>query len=155
VLSEGDYVDHSFRIFSSEREIRFTEMEYAIPRAHGPEAVRRVLEWISTERYPVAFPIECRVAAPDDALLSPAQARETFYVAVHQYRGMEWRPYFEAVESIMGEYGGRPHWGKRHGLNREALADRYPRFSDFLAVRERLDPQRVFASDYTRRRLGE
>ena len=60
------------------------------------------------------MPIECRVVAADDALLSPSHERETTYIAVHQYRGMEWRPYFEAVEEIMDSYGGRPHWGKRH-----------------------------------------
>jgi FAD-linked oxidoreductase len=155
LLSEGDYIDHSFKIFSSERKIRFTEMEYAIPREHGPAAVRRVLEWISSNRYPVAFPIECRVVAPDDALLSPVYERETFYIAVHQFRGMEWRPYFAAVEEIMGSYGGRPHWGKRHLLTHETLAQRYPRFGDFLAVRDRFDPRRAFANAYTRRVLGE
>jgi L-gulonolactone oxidase len=155
LLSEGDYIDHSFEIFSSQRGVRFTEMEYAIPPENGPEAVRRVLDWISSERYPVAFPIECRVLAPDDALLSPAHARETWYLAIHQYRGMEWRPYFDAVEAIMGDYGGRPHWGKRHSLGHQDLITRYPRFEAFLAVRDRLDPQRVFANEYTRRCLGE
>jgi L-gulonolactone oxidase len=154
LLSEGDYIDHSFRIFSSERAIRFTEMEWALPRTSGPVAVQRVLDWIAAERYPVAFPLECRVVAADDALLSPSFERDTFYIAVHQYRGMEWRPYFEAVQSIMGEYGGRPHWGKRHMLDSTVLATRYPRFGEFLAVRDRLDPERVFANAYTERCLG-
>jgi L-gulono-1,4-lactone dehydrogenase len=153
-LSEGDYVDHSFKIFSSLRTLRFTEMEWAVPRANGPEAVHRVLDWIAAERYPVAFPLECRVVAADDALLSPSFERDVFYIAVHQYRGMEWRPYFETVEAIMGEYGGRPHWGKRHMLTRDVLASRYPRFDDFLAVRNRLDPGRAFANAYTERCLG-
>ena len=116
LVSEGEYVERSFRVFSSERRFRFTEMEYALPLEHGPEALRRVLEWVASERFPVAFPVECRMVAADDAWLSPAFERETFYMAVHQYRGMEWRPYFEAVEAIAGEYGGRPHWGKRHML---------------------------------------
>jgi FAD-linked oxidoreductase len=153
-LSEGDYIDHSFKIFSSERTIRFTEMEWAIPRADGPAAVRRVLDWIAWERYPVAFPLECRVVAADDALLSPSFERDTFYIAIHQYRGMEWRPYFEAVQTIMGEYGGRPHWGKRHMLDADVLSARYPRFADFLTVRDHLDPGRVFANGYTVRCLG-
>jgi L-gulonolactone oxidase len=153
-LSEGDYIDQSFKIFSSERTIRFTEMEWAIPRASGPAAVRQVLDWIAAERYPVAFPIECRVVAADDALLSPSFERDTFYIAIHQYRKMEWRPYFEAVQTIMGEYGGRPHWGKRQMLGAAELASRYPRFGDFLAVRDRLDPNRVFANAYTERCLG-
>jgi FAD-linked oxidoreductase len=153
-LSEGDYVDHSFKIFSSLRTLRFTEMEWAVPRANGPEAVRRVLDWIAAKRYPVAFPLECRVVAADDALLSPSFERDVFYIAVHQYRGMWWRPYFEAVQAIMGEYGGRPHWGKRHMLTHDVLASRYPRFDDFLAVRNRLDPGRAFANAYAERCLG-
>ncbi len=154
-VSEGEYIEASYRVFSSERRLRWTEMEYALPREHGLEAVRRVLEWVERERFPVAFPLECRAVAADDAFLSPSFERDTVYLAVHQYKGMEWRPYFEAVEAIAADYGGRPHWGKRHGLERAALAERYPRFGDFLAVRERLDPKRVFANEYTRRCLGE
>ena len=114
LASGGKTVDRSDRVFASDRRVRFTEMEYGVPREHGPEAARRVIEWVRANRYPVFFPIEMRVAAGDDALLSPSHERDTAYIAVHQYRGMEWRPYFEAVEAIMREYGGRPHWGKRH-----------------------------------------
>jgi L-gulonolactone oxidase len=95
-----------------------------------------------------------RVSADDDALLSPAHERETAYVAVHQYRGMEWRPYFAAVEAIMDEYGGRPHWGKRHFQTATTLAPRYPRWGEFQAARDELDPGRVFANEYAERVLG-
>ena len=118
--------DRSDRVFANERRVRFTEMEYGVPREHGPEAARRVIEWVRANRYPVFFPIEMRVTAGDDALLSPSHERDTAYIAVHQYRGMEWRPYFEAVEEIMNDYGGRPHWGKRHFQTAETLAPRYP-----------------------------
>ena len=97
-----------------------------MPREHGPEAARRVIEWVRSNRYPVFFPIEMRVTAADDALLSPSHERDTAYIAVHQYRGMEWRPYFEAVEAIMNEYGGRPHWGKRHFQTAATLAAALP-----------------------------
>ncbi len=129
-------------------------MEYALPREKGPEAARRVIEWVRGNRYPVFFPIEMRVSAGDDALLSPAHGRESAYVAVHQYRGMEWRPYFEAVERIMDEYGGRPHWGKRHFQDAETLAPRYPGWAEFQAARDELDPGRAFANEYARRVLG-
>jgi FAD-linked oxidoreductase len=153
-MSQGERLDRSYRIFANERRIRFTEMEYGIPREHGPEAVPRVLEWIRENRYPVGFPIECRIVAADDALLSPSHERATAYVAVHQYQGMEWRPYFEAVEAIMNEYGGRPHWGKRHFQSAETLAARYPRWAQFAAARDRLDPGRAFRNEYTDRVLG-
>jgi L-gulonolactone oxidase len=146
--------DRSDRVFANERRVRFTEMEYALPREHGPEAARRVVEWVRRNEYPVFFPIEMRVSAGDDACLSPAHERDSAYVAVHQYRGMEWRPYFEAVEAIMNDYGGRPHWGKRHFQTAATLAERYPAWADFQRARDTLDPARTFTNEYTQRVLG-
>jgi L-gulono-1,4-lactone dehydrogenase len=154
LASGGKTTDRSDRVFASERRVRFTEMEYGVPREHGPEAARRVVEWVRTNRYPVFFPIEMRVAAGDDALLSPSHERNTAYIAVHQYRGMEWRPYFEAVEEIMRDYGGRPHWGKRHFQTAEILAPLYPEWGRFQGVRDELDPNRVFTNEYAARVLG-
>ncbi len=147
-------VDRSDRVFVNDRRVRFTEMEYGLPREHGPEAARRVVEWVRENRYPVFFPIEMRVAAGDDASLSPSHGRDTAYIAVHQYRGMEWRPYFEAVEAIMDSYGGRPHWGKRHFQTAATLAPRYPAWGEHQAARDELDPQRVFTNEYAERVLG-
>jgi L-gulonolactone oxidase len=154
LASGSTSTDRSDRIFANERRVRFTEMEYGVPREHGPEAARRVIEWIRSNRYPVFFPIEMRVTAGDDALLSPSHERDTAYIAVHQYRGMEWRPYFEAVEAIMNEYGGRPHWGKRHFQTAATLAERYPRWAEFQAAREQLDPGHTFTNEYAARVLG-
>ena len=154
VMSQGERLDRSYRIFANERRIRFTEMEYCLPRERAPEALRRVLDLISKRRFEVAMPIECRVVAADDALLSPSHDRTSSYIAVHQYQGMEWRPYFEAVEAITNEYEGRPHWGKRHFQTHDTLAERYPRWKDFQAVRDRLDPDRAFRNEYTDRVLG-
>lgn len=146
--------DRSDRVFANERRVRFTEMEYGIPREHGPEAARRVIEWVRSNRYPVFFPIEMRVAAGDDASLSPSHGRDTAYIAVHQYRGMQWRPYFEAVEEIMDSYGGRPHWGKRHFQTAATLAPRYPAWAEYQRARDELDPGRTFTNDYAERVLG-
>jgi FAD-linked oxidoreductase len=154
-LASGSHTtDRSDRVFVNERRVRFTEMEYGVPRENGPEAVRRVVEWVRANRYPVFFPIEFRVAAGDDASLSPSHERDTAYIAVHQYKGMEWRPYFEAVETIMDEYAGRPHWGKRHFQTAATLAPRYPAWAEFQAARDALDPQRVFTNPYAERVLG-
>jgi FAD-linked oxidoreductase len=154
LASGGRTSDRSDRVFANERRVRFTEMEYALPREHGPEAARRVVEWVRANRYPVFFPIEMRVSAGDDASLSPAHQRPTAYVAVHQYRGMEWRPYFEAVEAIMEGYGGRPHWGKRHFQTAATLAPRYPAWEEFQRARDLLDPGRTFTNAYVDRVLG-
>jgi len=153
-MSASDVEDHSHRVFATRRRVRFNEMEYAIPRAHARAAVERALAAIERRRLPVGFPLEVRFAAPDDALLSTAHERESCYVAVHQYRGMEFETAFRAVEEIMDSYGGRPHWGKRHYQTAATLAPRYPGWDRFGAVRARLDPDGAFANAYVRRCLG-
>jgi L-gulono-1,4-lactone dehydrogenase len=153
-MSRAEHLDRSHRVYANRRSVRFTEMEYAIPRERTAEALERVLALIERRRIRVGFPIELRVVAPDDALLSTAEGRPTGYIAVHQYRGMEFEGYFRAVESIMDEYDGRPHWGKRHYQSAPTLRPRYAGFDRFLAVRDRLDPERKFENDYLRRVLG-
>ncbi|MFC8044571.1 D-arabinono-1,4-lactone oxidase [Nocardia sp. NPDC057353] len=145
-------VDRSYRVFATPRLVRFTEMEYALPRAHGAAAIREIRE--IARRFDTPMPIEVRWVAPDDAFLSPAGGRETCYIAVHQYRDMEWRPYFRACEAVFARYQGRPHWGKRHFRTAETLRPRYPEWERFAAVRRRLDPEGLFRNDYLDRVLG-
>jgi L-gulono-1,4-lactone dehydrogenase len=154
LMSRAEQLDASYRVYANRRSVRFTEMEYAIPRERVPQALERVLGLVERRRLPIGFPIEVRVSAPDDALLSTAHGRPTSYIAVHQYRGMEFERYFRAVEAIMDEYDGRPHWGKRHYQTAATLRPRYPGWDRFQAVRERLDPERKFENDYLRRVLG-
>jgi len=147
-------VDASYKVFASERRVKFTEMEYAVPRERGREMIERVLELATRPELSVAYPIEVRFVAADEALLSPAYGRDTCYVAVHQDRALDWGAYFRAVEGIARELDGRPHWGKRHFRTAADLAPLYPRWSDFQAARARLDPGGTFANDYTDRVLG-
>src|SRR6266480_6313266 len=100
-LAKSTKMDRSYRVFASRRLIRFTEMEYAIPRRHAAEAIPRVIEAAERADPPVGFPIEVRFVAADDSILSPAHDRDTCYIAVHQYRGMAWESYFRSVEAIM------------------------------------------------------
>ncbi|MFL5907796.1 MAG: D-arabinono-1,4-lactone oxidase [Solirubrobacterales bacterium] len=153
-LAKSTKTDRSYRVFASRRLIRFTEMEYAIPRRHAAEAIPRVLDTAEQAEPPVGFPIEVRFVAADDSMLSPAHDRDTCYIAVHQYQGMAWEGYFRSVEAIMDEYGGRPHWGKRHFQSAATLAERYPRWEDFLAARDRLDPEGRFRNQYLDRVMG-
>jgi L-gulono-1,4-lactone dehydrogenase len=153
-LSAREYVDASYKVFCSERKVVFRESEYAVPRETVVDVVRELRRWIDTSGENIPFPIEVRVAAPDDVWLSTAYGRETAYVAVHQYHRLPHQRYFTAFERIATAVGGRPHWGKLHALGVDELQARYPRYDDFLAVRDRLDPDRVFENAYTRQIFG-
>ena len=110
---------------------------------------------IATKGHLVSFPVEVRFTAADDIPLSTASGRETAYIAVHMYKGMDHTEYFRDVSEIMADYQGRPHWGKMHDLSADELSKLYPRWDEFLTARSQLDPTRTFANSYTHRVFGE
>jgi FAD-linked oxidoreductase len=155
VYGDREYIDHSHEVFTAPRTVRFREMEYALPRAAVPAALRELRAAIDREGWRIEFPVEVRVAAADDTWLSTAAGRDSGYIAVHRYVREDPTAYFAAAERILLAHDGRPHWGKMHTLDHVELARRHPRFADFRAARDRLDPDRVFANAYLRRVLGE
>ncbi|ALG83820.1 D-arabinono-1,4-lactone oxidase [Gordonia phthalatica] len=157
VLSARTYTDRSDKIFISNRDVRFREMEYALPLDAVPDALRELRTVIDRRRHRVSFPVEVRAAAADELMLSTASGRASGYVAVHRYHRddtLDAQSYFRDVEDVMTAHGGRPHWGKMHTRDADYLRSVYPRFDDFLAVRDRFDPQRTFANPYLRQTLG-
>ncbi len=154
-LSSREFADDSWRVFCSSREVRFVESEYAVPRRSVEAVLGELRRWIERGGEPVPFPVEVRFVGADDVWLSTAHERDNAYVAVHQYHRMEHRRLFAAFEAIVAEHEGRPHWGKMHTLGAERLGRLYPRFEDFRAVRDRLDPQRRFTNAHVRHLLGD
>ena len=49
---------------------------------------------------------------------------------------------------------GRPHWGKMHTRSADYLRRAYPRFGDFVALRDEIDPERRFGNAYLTQVLG-
>jgi len=154
LLGAREYTDDSWRVFVAERKVRFRESEYAVPRAAVADVVVAVRNWLEQHRTPLTFPLEIRFIGADDIWLSTAYERDNAYLAIHQYHRMDDYGAFAAFEAIMAEHAGRPHWGKLHTLGADRLAELYPRFGDFLAVRDRLDPHRRFANAYLDHVLG-
>ena len=154
-LTERSYADVAHRVFTTPRQVVFKETEYAVPRAAGLAALREARRAIEASDWRISFPVEIRIVPADDIPLSTAADRDSIYLAFHTYVGVEHVPYFGEVERIMRAHDGRPHWGKVHTLAAADLAPSYPRFGDFLAMRDRIDPDRVFANAYLRRVLGE
>ncbi|MEU7383266.1 MULTISPECIES: D-arabinono-1,4-lactone oxidase [unclassified Streptomyces] len=153
-LSARTYTDIAYKVFTSPRRVRFVEMEYAVPREALADALRELKAMVDRSGLRVSFPVEVRTAPADDITLSTASGRDSAYIAVHMFRGTPYQRYFTAAESIFTAYEGRPHWGKLHTRDAGQLAAVHPRFGEFTALRDRLDPQRLFQNDYLRRVLG-
>ena len=149
-----EYVEASYKVFASARLVKFYEMEYSIPRSHVVDALNEVRSMVDSNGHLLNFPVEVRFTKADDMALSTSYGRDSAYIAVHVYKGMDYQPYFRDVEAIMRTHEGRPHWGKLHFRTAPDLAPAYPLFDEFLQLRKRLDPNRVFANEYTDRVLG-
>ena len=153
-LSARTYADASHRVFTSPRRVVFREMEYAVPRAVGMQALAEVRELVERSGWRISFPVEIRHAPADDIWLSTAHERDSVYLAFHVNARTDHTAYFTAVEKVLVGYGGRPHWGKLHTRTAADLAESYPCFEQFRRLRDRVDPERVFGNRYLERVLG-
>ena len=141
-------------IIASIRDVKFFEMEYAVPAEHGPACFRELRARMQERHSDVLWPVEYRTVAADDAFLSNAHDRPTVTLSVHQDGTLPYREFFEDVEPIFWSYEGRPHWGKIHTLGAAQLCDLYPGWERFLAIRERLDPTGCFLNSHLREIFG-
>jgi FAD-linked oxidoreductase len=156
----GDYepeesVDVWYRMFPSSRAVRFNEMEYHLPREALLPTLRQVRATVESKHPEIFFPIEVRTVKGDDAWLSPFFGHAiSGSIAVHHHHLEDPLPGFAAVEPLYRPHGGRPHWGKMHGLAAADLAPLYPRWNDFLRVRRALDPDGRMLNPHLKQLFG-
>jgi FAD-linked oxidoreductase len=154
LLSDREFTDDSWKVFTTPRRVVFAEMEYALPRENLLPALRDVKALMDSSGWRISFPIEVRSVPGDTAWLSPATQRDTGYIAVHAFERTD-RSWFVNVEDVLRQYDGRPHWGKLNTRSRDDLAPAYPNFAQAMAIRNEVDPQRIFANEYTTKVFGE
>ncbi|SFL95599.1 D-arabinono-1,4-lactone oxidase [Marinobacter zhejiangensis] len=141
-------VASSWQNYTSDRNVRFNEMEYHLPREDGLKALAEIRDVVENNFPEVFFPFEVRFVKGDDIWLSPFYQRDTISIAVHRFFEEDYQPLFQAVEPIFRKYGGRPHWGKLNTLNGQDFAALYPHWGDFKAVRQEMDPDGRFLNPY-------
>ncbi|MGO3208443.1 MAG: D-arabinono-1,4-lactone oxidase [Brachybacterium sp.] len=131
------------------------QSEYFVAREDLAAAVAAVSE-LGERIRPLLHASEIRTVAAEELWLSPAYRRDS--ACVH----FTWTQLPEQVASLLPEieerlapFAPRPHWGKVFTTAPEQVRAQYPRLEDFLALRERLDPDRVFTNAYVDRLLGE
>lgn len=153
-LSAREFSDVSHSVYASPRTVRFRESEMAVPVEAAESILRDLQAWVERTNEPVAFPVEVRWTAGDDRWMSTAYGRESCYIAIHHYVKADHRTYFKYFWDMARAHEARPHWGKMHDYDAEYLRTVYPKFDDFVALRERFDPQRVFTNAYLDQVLG-
>ena len=142
--------DRAYRVFPSQRSVRFNEMEYEVPEQAGPACMRELVTTVRQQRAAVSFPIEYRHVQGDDIWLSPFYHRDSVAISVHEDARLDHEPLFRLLEPIFWKYEGRPHWGKLHSLRASRLQQLYPRWNDVMELRRELDPTGKFLNQHLR-----
>lgn len=142
------YVDWSSRIFPTPRNTRFNEMEYQIPVEQGLQCLQEVLATLRKHKVPMFFPIEFRYVKGDEIWLSPFYQRDSVSISIHQFYKQDYHAIFDLVEPILQKYQGRPHWGKLHSMSAASLRELYPKWDNFMVLRQQLDPQQKWLNPY-------
>ncbi|MDN5600399.1 MAG: FAD-binding protein [Brachybacterium sp.] len=131
------------------------QSEYFVAREDLAPALAAVMP-LGERIRPLLHASEVRTVAADELWLSPAYQRDS--ACVH----FTWKQLPEQVAVLLPEieerlapFAPRPHWGKVFTTAPEQVRAQYPRLGDFLALRDRLDPERVFTNAYVDRLLGE
>ncbi len=150
----GERVGPSDHILPSLRFHKFNEIEYAVPAASGPACVRELRSLIVERFSALEWPLEYRTLAADELMLSPTGGRDVVTISAHQAAGLPHEAEFSAIESVLLDHGGRPHWGKWHSRGPEFFERAYPEWQSFLAVRRRLDPMGLFLNEYLAQLFG-
>ena len=76
-------------------------------------------------------------------------------IATHAAVNEPYDYFFSLLEPIHRRHGGRPHWGKLHSLQYDALASLYPAFDRFCELRRSLDPGGKFLNPHVAGLFGE
>lgn len=147
-------IAYSSEIYPIEYVPNFHELEYAVPVAHGKEAVKAVRK-LMLEKHPTCiYPIEYRFTAGDTGWISPFFEQDSITLSVSGEPGTDYWDYLKDVDTILRQYGSRPHWGKLHFLGAEDVTALYPRAGDFRALRAKVDPEGRFLNDHLSQLFG-
>lgn len=154
LISPTQKIAYSHKIYATPRMVKFREMEFNVPADAYQDVMKEVLKTVNSGKFKVHFPIENRWVKGDDIFMSPANGRDSAYIACHVYATKDCRSYFDALEEVFRAFDGRPHWGKMNTLTPNDIADLYPNFSTFMKHRSEQDPDNVFISPYLEKLLG-
>jgi L-gulonolactone oxidase len=122
-------------------------VEFAVPLSKAGELLTALHGLLLSENWAVPLPIGLRASAKDSLSLSPAFGRDSFWIDMFLFPDSRLE---KSLAGLFEEFDARCHWGKHIGLSRDHLLRQYPRWEEFWTFRNSLDPDRIFANDFTR-----
>jgi xylitol oxidase len=135
----------------------FTEIFVSLEQAG---AVMRTLDALFATQPAAAgrFAIELYAAPASSSWLHPAYGRPSLRINIFWLMHEPDDPrdtFFPRIWDALAPFAPRLHWGKLFPHTPGSMVvDRFPRLADFVLVRKRLDPERIFLSAWLAAALG-
>jgi alditol oxidase len=127
------------------------QSEYVVARKHGADAVRELRRLVGAVS-PLLLTSEIRTVAADTLWLSPFYEQDS--IAFHY----TWKPLLDDVltvlpqiESALGPFSPRPHWGKLFTASARDLDAVYPKLTEFRRLRQTFDRDAKFRNEFLSR----
>ena len=109
-----------------------------------------------------AFCVEIYAAKNSDFWMCPAYQTDVIRIDVFWFgnnKGGDPTSFYQKFWDLLAPFNFRPHWGKylpdgNSTLGASYLAARYPKWNDWMNLRNQMDPYQLFVNDYWRGHLN-
>jgi hypothetical protein len=114
----------------------------------------------------LSFSCEIYAAGHNDFWLSPAYQTDVIRIDIFWFGNNLGDPYafYQNFWDLLAPFKFRPHWGKYIPMvinpqsapvsGTDYLSGNYPKWNDWMALRQKMDPKQLFVNDYWRSILG-
>lgn len=144
-------IGRSYKKFTMVVPPRHHESEYAIPVEKAAECVKALRKMIVEKGHKVNFVSEIRFVKSDNLWLSPAFERDVCYVGGYFAGDEGFDAFLNDYEQLMHSFKGRPHWGKEFSVEKNNFRRLYPKWDDFLMLRNDMDPDNLFINCFLKK----
>ena len=128
----------------------FVQYQCVIPEATSFEGIRKLLEKLSNSRRPSFLAVLKRLGPQGRGLLSFPMAGYTLALDL-PIRNTGLFMLLNELDEIVMQHGGRVYLAKDARLSAESFRAMYPRYPEWLKIKNAVDPQNRFSSSLSRR----
>lgn len=137
-------IEKSYKVFKVPKPPLHRETEWAFDIKDAKIILKAYQKEFSQSKYSFNFIQEIRFTKQDNFWLSPCYGRDSIWVGMYNINVKNYDADLIYFQNMAKDFKGRPHWGKEFNVNRDYLEMEYPKYNDFIHLRNQMDPHDKF-----------
>lgn len=143
-----DRIEKSYKVFIVPEPPLHRETEWSFDIKNAKEILSAYKKFITENKYNLNFIQEIRFTKGDDFWLSACYERDSLWLGLYAYEHENWDKVLLEYETFARNFNGRPHWGKEFTRDKNYLKQQYPKYEDFIKLKNEMDPNGKFDNAY-------